>query len=59
MLLSRLHLLGSATGFVCADTVLTLPFVIFPVAANLQRIEPRLEWTALALALPGSRHSAW
>jgi mannopine transport system permease protein len=49
MLLSRLHLLGSTTGFVFADTVLTLPFVIFPVAANLQRIEPRLEWTALSL----------
>jgi mannopine transport system permease protein len=49
MLLSRLHMLGSMAGFVFADTVLTLPFVIFPVAANLQRIEPRLEWTALSL----------
>jgi mannopine transport system permease protein len=49
MLLSRLHMLGSTLGFVLADTVLTLPFVIFPVAANLQRIEPRLEWTALSL----------
>jgi mannopine transport system permease protein len=49
MLLSRLHMLGSMTGFILADTVLTLPFVIFPVAANLRRIEPRLEWTALSL----------
>ncbi|MEJ0015936.1 MAG: ABC transporter permease [Acetobacteraceae bacterium] len=49
MLLTRLRLLGSTVGFVLADTILTLPFVIFPVAANLQRIEPRLEWTALSL----------
>lgn len=49
MLLSRLHLLGSLLGFVLADTVLTLPFVVFPVAATLQRIDPRLEWTALSL----------
>ena len=49
MLLSRLHMLGSTAGFTLADTVLTLPFVIFPVAANLQRVEPRLEWTALSL----------
>ncbi len=49
LLLSRLRMLGSLTGFVLADTVLTLPFVIFPVTANLQRIAPRLEWTALSL----------
>lgn len=47
LVFSPLHLTGSFAGFLIAHTVLSVPLVVIPVNAALQRLDPALELAAL------------
>ena len=48
----RLHLVGTFHGFVVAHSALALPFVVIPVAAALDKVDPQLERAAAVLGSP-------